>query len=93
MFINNKHNYKTFSESPPVSLLHCIGNILSHSSGKGRDSLTMAALIFTFVFFYSLIGWQQRNYQLEKKMIPVPLLVFHLVQVFGTVKGFLLNNQ
>ena len=51
MSINNKHNYKTFSKSPPASLLHCIGNILilSHSSGKWRDSLTMAALSFTFV--------------------------------------------
>ena len=45
--VNNKHNYKTFSKSPPASLLHCIGNILSHSSGKWHDSLTMAALSFT----------------------------------------------
>ena len=45
--ISNKHNYKTFSESPPASLLHCIGHILSHSSGKWRDSMTMAALSFT----------------------------------------------
>ena len=29
--ISNKHNYKTFSESPPASLLlHCIENILSN---------------------------------------------------------------
>ena len=47
MSISNKHNHKTFSESPPASLLHCIGNILSHSSGKWCDSLTMAALSFT----------------------------------------------
>ena len=47
MPISNKHNYKTFSKSPPASLLHCIGNILSHSSGKWRDSLIMAALSFT----------------------------------------------
>ena len=39
MSISNKHDYKTFSESPPVSLLHCIRNILSHSSGKLGDSL------------------------------------------------------
>ena len=45
--ISNKHNCKTFSKSPTASLLHCIGNILSHSSGKWRDSLTMAALSFT----------------------------------------------
>ena len=45
--INNRHNYKTFSKSPPASLSHCIENILSHSSGKCRDSLTMAALKFT----------------------------------------------
>ena len=47
MSISNEHNYKTFSKSPPASLLHCIGNILSHSSGKWRYSLTMAALSFT----------------------------------------------
>ena len=47
MSINNKYNYKTFSKSPHASLLHCIGNILSHLSGKWRDSLTMAALRFT----------------------------------------------
>ena len=45
--ISNNHNCKTFSKSPTASLLHCIGNILSHSSGKWRDSLTMAALSFT----------------------------------------------
>ena len=47
MSTSNKYNYKTFSESPPGSLLHCIENILSHLSGKCRDSLTMAALSFT----------------------------------------------
>ena len=47
MFISNEHNYKTFSKSPPVFLLYCIGNILSHSPGKWRDSLTMAALSST----------------------------------------------
>ena len=45
--ISNKHKYKAFSESPTASFLHCIGNLLSHSSGKWRDSLTMAALSFT----------------------------------------------
>ena len=47
MSISNEHDHKTFSESPPASLLHCIGNILSHSSGKLCDSLTMSALSFT----------------------------------------------
>ena len=47
MSISNKHNHKTFSKSPPASLLHCIGSILSHSSEKWRDSLTMAALSFS----------------------------------------------
>ena len=47
MSISNKYNYKTFSKSPPASLLHCIGNILSHSSGKWHDSLTIAALSFS----------------------------------------------
>ena len=32
--ISNKHNYKAFSKSPPASLVHCIDNILSHTSGK-----------------------------------------------------------
>ena len=45
--VSNKHNCKTFSESRTASLLHCTGNILSYSSGKRRDSLTMAALSFT----------------------------------------------
>ena len=47
MSVSNRHNYKTFSKSPPASLLYYVGNILSHSSGKWRDSLTMAALSFT----------------------------------------------
>ena len=47
MSISNKHNYKTFAESPPAPLLHCIKNILKHSSGKCRDSLTMATLSFS----------------------------------------------
>ena len=70
---SDKHNYKTFSKSPPASLLHCIENILNLSSGKCRDSLTMAALSFTkstdlcTIFFSLICPWQQRNYQLEKK--------------------------
>ena len=47
MSISNKHNYRTFSKSPPASSIHCTGNILSHSFGKWRDSLTMAAMSFT----------------------------------------------
>ena len=47
MSASNKHSYKAFSKSPPASLLHGIGNILSHSSGKWRNSLTMASLSFT----------------------------------------------
>ena len=50
MSISNKHNHKTFAKSPTASLLHCMGNILSHSSGKWCDSLTMAALSFTNKF-------------------------------------------
>ena len=45
--ISNKHSYKIFTESRPTSFLHCVENILNHSSGKCRDSLTMAALSFT----------------------------------------------
>ena len=48
MSISNKHNHKTFTKSAPASLLHCIENILNHSSGKCRNSLSsMAALSFT----------------------------------------------
>ena len=49
MSLSSKQNYKTFSKSLPASLLHCIENVLSHLSGKCHDSLTMAALSFTFV--------------------------------------------
>ena len=45
MSISNKHNYATFTKSPPASLLHRIKN--SHSSGKCCDLLKMAALSFT----------------------------------------------
>ena len=47
MSISNKHNYKTFTESPSPPLLHCFENVLNHSSGKCPDSLTMASLSFT----------------------------------------------
>ena len=47
MSISNKHSNKTFSKSPFVSLIHCIGNILSHSFGKWQNSLTMVAASFT----------------------------------------------
>ena len=39
------------------------------------------------IIFFSY-GKLHLCYQLEKKMIPIPLLVFHLVQAAGTVKGF-----
>ena len=42
--ISNKHNYKSFTESSPASLLHYIEKLLNHLSGKCRDSLTMTAL-------------------------------------------------
>ena len=95
MSISNKHSYTTFSKSPPASLIHWIGNILSHSSGKWRDSLTMTALSFTngcsefylcTIFFHSVSNSVISSS--KKKMILIPLLVLHLVQAFGTVKGF-----
>ena len=94
--ISNKHNYKTFSKSPPASLIYCMGNILSHSSGKWRDSLRMAALSFTFVqYLFTNISLATVLIISSKKMIPIPFLVFHLVQAFGTVKGFfyLITNK
>ena len=56
MSISNKHNHKTFSKSLTASLPHCIGNILSHSSRKWRDCLTMAAVSFTNGYFESLLS-------------------------------------
>ena len=47
MSIINKQNYKTFSKSPPASLVHCIENVLSPSSGKCRDSLAIVDLSST----------------------------------------------
>ena len=47
MSASNKHNYKTFTESPPASILDCIENFLNHLSGKCRDSSTMTAQSFT----------------------------------------------
>ena len=44
MSISNTHNYKTFTKSPPASLLHYIENISNHSCGKCSKSLKMAAL-------------------------------------------------
>ena len=38
MSVSNKHDYRTFKKSPPSSSLHCIENILNHSSGKCHDS-------------------------------------------------------
>ena len=34
MSVSNTQNNKTFSKRHPASLIHCIGNILSHFSGK-----------------------------------------------------------
>ena len=88
MSISNKHNHKTFSKSPPASLFDCIGNILSHLSGKWRDSLTMAAVSFTngssrfylcTIFIHKYILSNSVIISSKKKMIPIPLLVFHPV--------------
>ena len=69
--ISDKHNYKTFSKSPPASLVHCIENILGNSSGKCRDSQTTADMSCTNgcseFHLCTISPQQQRNYQLEKK--------------------------
>ena len=98
MSISNKHNYKTFSKSPPASLLHCIGNILSHSSGKWRDSLIMAALSFTngcsefrlcTIIIHKYLLSNSVIISSKKDNTDTSLtVVFHLVQAFGTVKWF-----
>ena len=49
MSTSNKHNYNTFTKSASASLLHCIENILNHSSKKCPDSLTMAVSSFNKV--------------------------------------------
>ena len=77
MSISNKHNYKTFSKSP-ASLLHCIGNILSHSSRKWRDSLTMAALSFTN-------GCSEFHQWM--------LLVSTLYNIYSLISQYLLSNS
>ena len=85
MSFSDKHNFKTFTKSTPTSLLLCIGNISNHSSEKCRDSLTMAPLSCTkstglctlFIHLYLLSNSVIIS---SKKMIPIPLLVFHLVQ-------------
>ena len=47
MSISDKYNYETFTKSLPISLLHCIENILNNSCEKCCDSLTMGTLNFT----------------------------------------------
>ena len=89
MSISNKHNYKTFSKCPLASLLHCIENILSHSSGNCCDSMRMTALSFIFVqYLFTNIPSATASLSARKTMIPIRLLVFHLVQALGAVKGF-----
>ena len=93
MYFSNKQTNKTFSESSPASLFDCIEIILNHSSGRCRDSLTMASLSFTkslafvqYLFTYASLATPL--FSARKKMTLIPLLVFHLVQAFGTAKGF-----
>ena len=84
MSISNKHNHKTFTKSPPASLLHCIENILNHLFGKCRNFLTsMAALSFT-----KSTGLCTKFIQLYHLSNSVFLFVFHLIKAFGTAKGF-----
>ena len=65
---SKRYNYKTFSESPTASLLHCIGNTLSYSSEKWRDSLTMAALSFAFVqYLFTYISLVTAQLSARKK--------------------------
>ena len=68
MSISDEHNQKTFTKSPPASLLHYIKNILNQSSGKCHDFLTMAALSVTkltgictvFIHYYGMVKvWRQ----------------------------------
>ena len=88
--LSDKHNYKTFTKFPPGSLLHCIENIFNIYLGSGVIlGLTMAAQSFTkstgHLFIYSFILLSSSVIiSYRKKMIPIPLLVFHLLQAFGT---------
>ena len=90
------HKYKTFTKTPPASLLHCIKIFESFIREVSRfcDNSCSEFLQVKWPLYdiYSPISPQQqlqRNYQsARKKMVPIPLLVFYLVQVFGTAKGF-----
>ena len=89
--ISNTHNCKTFTKSPPASLLHYIENSLNHSCWTYINSLKMATLSLTSqlaLICTIFIHLYQHNYQLEKKTILIPLLIFHLVQAIYIAKGF-----
>ena len=91
MSIINKCNYKTFTKSLPRPLLHCIKNILELSlEVPGNGYFEVRKVNWPLYNIYSLVSPQQQlNYQLEKMMILIPLLVFHLIQAFGTAKCFI----
>ena len=93
MLISNKHNYKTFSKSPPASLIYCIGNILSHSSGKWCDSLTIAALSFTFVqYLFTDISLATSLLSAGKKMAAILLSFPSRTSLWYSKRVVLLNN-
>ena len=80
MSISNKHNYNTFTKFPSASLLHCIENILNHSSGKFPDSLTIADMSFTkstglcTIFTHEYLDSNSVTISSKKYMIAIPLL-------------------
>ena len=89
MSVINKCNYKTFTKSLPRPLLHCIKTFWSiHWEVPGNGYFEVRKVNWPLYNIYSLVSpQQQRNYQLEKMMISIPL-GFHLIQAFGTAKCF-----
>ena len=73
MSISNKHNYKTFTKSPPASLLHCtekhfgsfIREVPLFSDNGCSDVHQVNWPLYNIFSLISLL--QQRNYQLEKR--------------------------
>ena len=93
MSLSNKHNYKTFSKSPPASLLRCIKYISSHSSGKWRDSLTMAALSFNFVqYLFTNISLATIIIRSKKYDTDTSLSFPSRTSLWYSKRAFVLNN-
>ena len=52
-----------------------------------QEDFHSECLVVMFATYTGRHKKHQCNYQHEKNMIPVPLLIFHLLQAFGTSEG------